>query len=78
MRRVYRIRVLGKPRENPDPAMLAQIVLLIGRRLHTEHLQQRQEAPHIAGKSKPPENLPWAVELPSAESDTDSGPGDGG
>lgn len=40
MGRRYRIRVSGKARENPDPAMLAQIVILIGRRLHAEHLQQ--------------------------------------
>ena len=38
MARRYRIRVYGKARENPDPAMLAQIVILIGRRLHAEHL----------------------------------------
>jgi hypothetical protein len=37
MARRYRIRVYGKARENPDPAMLAQIVILIGRRLHAEH-----------------------------------------
>ena len=38
----YRIRVSGKPRKNPDPAMLAQIVILIGRRLQQERLQQSQ------------------------------------
>ena len=37
----YRIRVSGKARENPDPMMLAQIVILIGRRLHAEHLRQQ-------------------------------------
>ena len=71
----YRIRVLGKPRENPDPAMLAQIVILIGRRLHAEHLQQ---AAHLTGKTNPPENPPHPQEIPLAEPDTDSEPDDGG
>jgi hypothetical protein len=38
----YQIRVTGKPRANPDPVMLAQVVMLIGRRLHQEQ-QQRQQ-----------------------------------
>jgi hypothetical protein len=38
-RKRYRIRVTGKPRTHPDPAMLAQIVILIGRRLHAEQQQ---------------------------------------
>jgi hypothetical protein len=41
----YRIRISGKARRNPDPAMLAQIVILIGRRLHAEQLRQ-QAAEH--------------------------------
>ncbi len=48
MGRAYRIRVYGKARENPDPAMLAQIVILIGRRLHAEQLHQQQAA-HATG-----------------------------
>jgi hypothetical protein len=40
-RKRYRIRVTGKPRTHPDPVMLAQIVILIGRRLHAEQQQQR-------------------------------------
>ncbi|MGH8473183.1 MAG: hypothetical protein ACREVJ_12165 [Gammaproteobacteria bacterium] len=45
MVRRYRIRVSGKARENPDPAMLAQIVILIGRRLHAEaqHASRNEE-----------------------------------
>lgn len=35
-RRRYRIRISGKPRPHPDPAMLAQIVILIGRRLQEQ------------------------------------------
>lgn len=71
----YRIRVLGKPRENPDPAMLAQIVILIGRRLHTKNLQQ---SAHLTGEADPPEDRPRIQEIPTAESDADAGPGDGG
>jgi hypothetical protein len=41
MGRRYRIRVSGKAFANPDPAMLAQIVMLIGRRLHAEQLPQK-------------------------------------
>ncbi len=41
----YRIRVSGKARENPDPAMLAQIVILIGRRLRAGQLRQRDCRP---------------------------------
>jgi hypothetical protein len=39
----YRIRVSGKARHDPDPAMLAQIVILIGRRLRAEQLRQQAE-----------------------------------
>lgn len=49
MVRRYRIRVSGKARENPDPAMLAQIVILIGRRLHAEQLHQQ---PAHAGRNE--------------------------
>jgi hypothetical protein len=48
MARRYRIRVYGKARENPDPAMLAQIVILIGRRLQAEQLDPQRVA-HTTG-----------------------------
>ena len=48
MVRRYRIRVSGKARQNPDLAMLAQIVILIGRRLHAEQLHQHAEAQHAS------------------------------
>lgn len=50
MARRYRIRISGTARENPDPAMLAQIVILIGRRLHTE--QRQQHAEHANGNAE--------------------------
>lgn len=56
--RAYRIRVYGKARENPDPAMLAQIVILIGRRLHAEQLQQ--QAAHTNGGVAGADNTPHA------------------
>jgi hypothetical protein len=37
----FRIRVYGTQRKNIDPALLAQVVILLGR-----HLQQRQQANH--------------------------------
>lgn len=49
MGRRYHVRVSGKARENPDPVMLAQIVILIGRRLHAEQLQQQRNTSHGSG-----------------------------
>lgn len=34
--RRYRIRVMGKPRKNPDLRLLAQVVVLYGRHLWRE------------------------------------------
>lgn len=40
----YRIRVYGKPRRSPDPVMLMQVVILMGRYLHQQRMdQQRQQ-----------------------------------
>jgi len=68
MSKKYRIRVSGKARENPDPAMLAQIVIMIGRRLHVERLHQQatgdadsaEDPPHdqANGDSSEPEAGP--------------------
>lgn len=41
MPRQFRIRVRATPRANPDPAMLAQIVILFGRYLHEQRHQQK-------------------------------------
>ncbi len=45
----YRIRVSGQAQRNPDVSMLAQIVILIGRRLRAEQL--RQQAANDSGPS---------------------------
>lgn len=73
----YRIRVSGKARENPDPALLAQIVILIGRRLHAEHLQQHaaQRAGATEGAEESPEDLATTnASAPAAQAE----PRDGG
>jgi hypothetical protein len=44
MGRQFRIRVYGQPRPHPDPALLAHIVILLGR-----HLHQQQEHHHQQG-----------------------------
>lgn len=38
----YRIRVYGKPRKDIDPALLAQVVILLGRHLHQQRQQQQR------------------------------------
>ncbi len=48
MGRQFHIRVYGKPRKNPDPALLAQVVILLGRHLHQQR-QQRQQQRRQAG-----------------------------
>ncbi len=79
MARRYRIRVYGKARENPDLAMLAQIVVLIGRRLHAEQL--RRQAVQANGDVTGAEDTTQeqAGRGPSrTDSDTGSGQCDGG
>lgn len=43
----YRIRVYGKPRKDIDPALLAQVVILLGRHLR----QQRQKRQARSGQT---------------------------
>jgi hypothetical protein len=50
MSRQYRIRVYGKQRKDIDPALLAQVVILLGRHLH--HQQQQQRSDRGAGHPK--------------------------
>lgn len=38
----YRIRVYGKPRRSPDPVMLMQVVILMGRYLHQQRMDQQR------------------------------------
>lgn len=38
----YRIRVYGKPRRSPDPVMLMQVVILLGRYLHQQRMDEQQ------------------------------------
>lgn len=43
MGRQFHIRVYGTPRKNPDPALLAQVVILLGRHLHQQQQQRQQQ-----------------------------------
>ena len=43
MGRQFHIRVYGPPRKNPDPALLAQVVILLGRYLHQQQQQRQQQ-----------------------------------
>jgi hypothetical protein len=47
MNRQYHIRVYGTQRQNIDPALLAQVVILLGRHLHQQHHHQHN---HRAGQ----------------------------
>ena len=49
MSRQYRIRVYGTQRNNIDPALLAQVVILFGRHLQQ---QQQQRKPRVAGRNR--------------------------
>lgn len=40
MGRKHRIRVYGKQRNNIDPAALAQVLILLGRHRHQQHLRR--------------------------------------
>ena len=51
MGRRYRIRIYAKPRENPDPAMLAQVVVLLARQLQRQQQQHGKEHQHHQGKN---------------------------
>jgi hypothetical protein len=54
VRHAYRIRVYGKQRKNIDPALLAQVVILLGRHLH----QQRQHERSATGQTPPDKAIP--------------------
>lgn len=73
----YRIHVSGKARQNPDPVLLAHIVILIGRRLHAEHLQQhaRKRIGATEGVQESPEDL---ATINASAPDAQAGPFDGG
>lgn len=51
MRRQFRIVVHATPRTHPDPTLLAQIVILLGRHLH--HHQQQGRAATGHAKTQP-------------------------
>jgi hypothetical protein len=53
MERQFRIRVYGKQRQDIDPALLAQIVILFGRQLHHQRHQHHNQQGHgAAGQAK--------------------------
>lgn len=61
MGRQFHIRVYGTPRKNPDPALLAQVVILLGRHLHQQQQErQRQQQGSATGRTGAGE----AAELP--------------
>lgn len=78
--RPYRIVVHAKPRSNPDSALLAQVVILLGRHLHqqqqlwaTRHAKA-DESRSSSGCHEKPSALP-----PQGLTDGDEGqPGEGG
>lgn len=57
MPRQFRIRVYGAQRNNIDPALLAQLVILFGRHLHEKHRQHsnnRAAKDTTASQDQPP------------------------
>lgn len=89
MSRQYRIQVYGQRRQNIDPALLAQVVILFGRHLNQQRQQQQdhQTTANVAGKdsSEPGSpNNPGVAHLEPPPGDTphtsndDDGTGEGG
>jgi hypothetical protein len=89
MSRQYRIRVYGTQRKNIDPALLAQVVILLGRHLQQQRQQSHhQDAAHPKPSKNPSVSLgrgnPGSVESltehrsPTAKNDADGAGGGAG
>lgn len=89
MSRQFRIRVYGQQRHNIDPALLTQVVILLGRHLH-HHQQQRRglatghpKANNQGGRSlrhlgKPAQAEPDVNDMPTSNWDSGSEAAGGG
>lgn len=90
MGRQFRIRVYGKPRPHPDPVLLAQVVILLGRHLHRQRQGHglRQQSGHHTGagetapvpqrRGKPAQGEPDVNGTPTKTSEGDEAAGGGG
>lgn len=82
----FRIRVYGTQRKNIDPALLAQVVILLGRHLQQRQHTSHQDTTHRKPGKDPSGSLHRGNPGPAAssedrsrtpENDTDHGAGDG-
>jgi hypothetical protein len=91
MGRQFHIRVYGRPRTHPDPALLAQVVILLGRYLHQQQQERQQQRGGSATgraesgeaarsprhRGKPAQAEPGSDGTPSRDSDGDEDAGRG-